>query len=115
MDGRTFDDRTVKATFSNDFDFSRAQQGEWLSAAPAMQQVSALPGPPLVPGITGLPGIGGGLLPGATVTNLPGLPPGTIIPVLQPPAAAGAVLGAAPPIVLPDFLKAAGFSIGPAS
>ncbi len=34
MDGRSFDDRTVKATFSNEYDFVRAQQGEWIQAIP---------------------------------------------------------------------------------
>ena len=40
MDGRTFDDRVIKASYSNEMDFGRAQLGEWITAAPAIQQVS---------------------------------------------------------------------------
>ncbi len=33
MDGRQFDDRTVKATYSTEMDFSRAVAGEWITTS----------------------------------------------------------------------------------
>ena len=92
MDGRDFDDRKVKASFSNEFDFMRAQQGEWITAAPAIQQVT-LPSPP----IAAAPGPGGAVpqvlpLPPAAAPGMPtvlplsaALPPGVTIPGVNAP------------------------------
>lgn len=79
MDGRTFDDRVVKATYSNELDFGRAQLGEWVpaQAAPASFPLSS------APSITSPTGIAAGMV------TIPGLPPGTVIPVLKPYFASG--------------------------
>ena len=95
MDGRTFDELVVRASFSNELDFGRAQLGEWITSAPAIQQLGSMGMPG---GSIGLPSpaaaaAAGGMLvmglPGPPappgMTTIPGLPPGTFIPVLQPP------------------------------
>jgi len=77
MDGRTFDDRVVKASFSNELDFGRAQLGEWVTVQ-AMPAATAPP--PLLssaPSVTSPTGLAG-------MVTIPGLPPGTVIPVLKP-------------------------------
>jgi len=80
MDGRMFDDNKVKANYSTEFDFSRAQQGEWIQAAPAIQQVAA---PPLVQPV---------MVPQVSVPS---------VPLAMPQF--GAVPGALPPGVIPQI------------
>jgi hypothetical protein len=103
MNGRDFDDRKVAASYSNEYDFSRAQQGEWVEAAPEIQRVGvlgALPGvaPPMPP--PGAPPPAGMALPGPppvagmTQVNIPGMSGAISIPVLAPLAQNG---GGAPP------------------
>ncbi|KAG1672585.1 hypothetical protein FOA52_010686 [Chlamydomonas sp. UWO 241] len=92
MNGRDFDDHKVTASYSNEYDFSRAQQGEWVEAAPEIQRVNlmnaALSGvaPPMPPPGAPPPGMalpGPPPVAGMTQVNIPGLPP-ISIPVLAP-------------------------------
>eukprot|EP00775_Hariotina_reticulata_P004802 gene4802-5051_t len=82
MDGRLFDNNTVKATHVTEVDYNRAAAGEWISpvqlpsvVAPSLPQQSALPGFGALPGIAGfLPA-----LPGASL-GIPGLPGAAVAP-----------------------------------
>ena len=71
------------------------QLGEWISSAPApFQQIASLTQPsPVITGTVLSPTAGG------MMASIPGLPPGTFIPVLQPP----------PSMVLPPGFTMTGF------